>query len=105
VREDINILSPLRVGGDDRLLLTGVSGAGRLLTLEGAAFFGFILIILWCVQTRISSSTQQPGLKGGISMGKLLRISIATLLANAATALYVNNLPALSIQAVPSLQV
>ena len=38
-------------------------------------------------------------------MGKLLRVSIATFLANAATALYVNNLPALSIQAVSSLQV
>ena len=86
------------LGGGEQLLLTGVSGAVGTLTLKGAAFFGIVILILWCIQVKISSNDQKPGLKGSVCMGKLIVVSGVTFLANALTALYVNNLPAPSIR-------
>lgn len=83
---------------DGQLLLFGVGGAGKLLTLKGAAVFGLLVLFMWCVLTKISSNNQQTGPKGGMRMAKLIGVSLAAMLANASTALYVNNLPALSIR-------
>lgn len=93
------ILSFLRMCRSDDRKLLGVSGDGKLLTFEGAAFFGFVLLIVWLVFVKVSDNAQQFEPKGGSRMGKLFGVSIASFVANASTALYVNNLPALSIRA------
>jgi hypothetical protein len=85
---------------DDQFVLFGAGGAGKLLTLGGAAFFGFIVLIMWCVALKLTSNTQQTGPKGDNGMAKLIGVSLATFVANASTALLVNNLPALSIRVI-----
>ena len=94
------ILSFLRISGNDaRLLLKGVSGAGGALTMKWAVIFGFMLALLWYIQQKLSSQNQQTGLPRGKRMIKDISVSLATFVTNATTALYVNNLPALSIRA------
>jgi hypothetical protein len=75
-------------------------GAGGLLAF-GSVVLGLIgLSIMWFVQTLLASPNneiQQSGLKECVLMKKIMVLSCVTMAANGLTALFVNALPALSI--------
>jgi hypothetical protein len=92
------ILSFLRVSmNDDRAVTCGFGAQGWLLIVVGFA----ILFILWFLQALTDSpnAIQQTGQEGEGRMKKAIIKASANLVANASTAYYVNNLPALSIEA------
>jgi hypothetical protein len=57
--------------------------------------------LMWFLQAQTDTpiATQQPGHEGGSRMKKVLQKTIVNLMANASTAYYVNNLPALTVRA------
>jgi len=60
-----------------------------------------VLLIIWFLQALTDSpkAVQQLGQEGGKRMGKAITKATVNLAANASTAYYVNNLPALTIRA------
>jgi len=72
-------------------------GAGGLLMFGGLA----VVLFFWFLQARIDTpnASQQPGQEGEGRMKTLIKKTLVNFLANASTAFYVNNLPALTIRA------
>jgi hypothetical protein len=94
---DSPILSFLRIfRNDDRALACGYVTTGWLLMVVGLA----VLLILWLLQALTDSpkAVQQLGQEGETRMNKAITKATVNLAANASTAYYVNNLPALTIQ-------
>ncbi|WP_447801203.1 hypothetical protein [Pseudomonas kilonensis] len=96
-----HILSFLRVfGDDDRALTCGYVTPGWLLMVVGLVVL-LVLLVLWFLQALTDSpkAVQQLGQEGGKRMNKAISKATVNLAANASTAYYVNNLPALTIEA------
>lgn len=57
--------------------------------------------LMWFLQAQTDTpiETQQPGHEGGSRMKKVLQKTVVNFMANASTAYYVNNLPALTVRA------
>lgn len=68
-------------------------------------FGGLAVGFLWFLQALIDTpnATQQPGQEGGSRMKKVMCKTVINFMANASTAFYVNNLPALTLRAPRSL--
>lgn len=90
------ILSFLRIlRTDDRALACGYVAPGWLLMVVGLV----VLLVIWFLQALTDSPkvVQQLGQEGENRMIKAITQASANLAANASTAYYVNNLPAVTI--------
>ncbi|RMO77300.1 hypothetical protein ALQ35_04980 [Pseudomonas fluorescens] len=60
-----------------------------------------MVFFTWFLQAVVNTpnQTKQSGQKGGDCMVKFLKVSASNMAANALTALYINNLPAMTIRA------